>query len=235
MRSITATRRAIFLLAPLTTLGFLVGSLLLATNGLLPDPVAIHWVVSGQPDQFLDLESYLWLVTIGFMAFWSGLAVLEIFPTKARLMGPLLKSLLVALYFFILLVVATTTLMQVGLSTDESLFIGQWVVLVLVPAAIMVWLFSAKPSVVIQDQLEIRLRGFLVIAVPAKAIDSIVVMQLQARHYGGWGLRYAENTLALIPSSGRAILITLDWGEQIAVRMNEPDDFVGKYEKEIAG
>jgi len=127
--------------------------------------------------------------------------------------------------------------MQVGLSTDESLFIGQWVVLVLVPAA--------NNGLVVQRQTlcrytktnwKFRLTWISLLSpFQPRLLIQLLVMQLQARHYGGWGLRYAENTLALIPSSGRAILITLDWGEQIAVRMNEPDDFVGKYEKEIAG
>jgi len=230
-----STRSAIFLTAPLITIVFLAGSFFLASAGLLPDPVAVHWGVSGQADQFLDLNSYLWLMTVGFVAYWSGLVALEVFPLKARLLRPLLKSLLVGFYFFILLVVATTTVLQAGLDTDEGLFIGQWILLTLIPVAIMVWLFSAKPSLTVRDQLEIRLRGFLFLSVPAQAIESISVIQLQARHYGGWGLRYAANTLAFIPSSGGAVLIRLEWGEQIAVRMDASDDFVTWYELEIAG
>jgi len=229
-----STRSAIFLMAPLITIVFLTGSFFLASAGLLPDPVAIHWGVSGQADQFLDLNSYLWLMTLGFLAYWSGLIALEVSSSKAMLLRPLLKSLLVGLYFFILLVLSTTTVLQAGLDTDESLFIGQWILLILIPVAVTVWLFSAKPSLTVRDQLEIRLRGFLFLSVPAQAIESISVIQLQARHYGGWGLRYRSNTLAFIPSSGEAVLIRLEWGEQIAVRMNNPDDFVTSYELETA-
>ena len=207
----------------------------MASAGLLPDPVAIHWGVSGQADQFLDLNSYLWLVTLGFSAYWSGLVALEVFPSKAKLLRPLLKSLLVGLYFFILLLVATTIILQVLLDTDERLFIGQWILVILIPVAIMLWLLSAKPTLTVREQLEIKLRGFLFLSVPTQAIESIGVTQLLARHYGGWGLRYAANTLAFIASSGEAVLIKLEWGEQIALRMDNPNEFVTRYELETAG
>lgn len=230
-----STRRAIYLVAPVLTGGFLAVSFSLASAGLLPDPVAIHWGVSGQADQFLDLNSYLWLVTISFMFYWSGLVALEVSGVKAKLLKPLMKSLLVGLFFLILLVVTTTTLLQAGMETDESLFIGQWFLLVLIPVAIMVWLFSAKPSLRIGENLEIRLRGVMVLTVPVGAIESVGPIHIKARDYGGWGLRYASNTLAFIPSSGAAVLIKLDWGEAIAVRMDNPQDFVASYQLETAG
>jgi len=228
-------RNSIFLIAPLVAIVLLVGSFLMASAGLLPDPVAIHWSVSGQADQFLDLNSYLWLVTLGFSAYWSGLVALEVLPSKAKLLRPLLKSLLVGLYFFILLLVAATIILQVLLDTDESLFIGQWIFFIVIPVAIMVWLLSAKPILTIREQLEIKLRNFLFLSVPIQAIESIGVTQLRARHHGGWGLRYAANTLAFIPSSGEAVLIKLGWGERIAVRMDNPNEFVTRYELETAG
>lgn len=230
-----STRLAIYLVAPVLTGGFLAVSFSLASAGLLPDPVAIHWGVSGQADQFLDLNSYLWLVTISFMFYWSGLVALEVSGVKAKLLKPLMKSLLVGLFFLILLVVTTTTLLQAGMETDESLFIGQWFLLVLIPVAIMVWLFSAKPSLRIGENLEIRLRGVMVLTVPVGAIESVGPIHIKARDYGGWGLRYASNTLAFIPSSGAAVLIKLDWGEAIAVRMDNPQDFVASYQLETAG
>jgi uncharacterized membrane protein len=230
-----STRLAIYLVAPVLTVGFLVGSFSLGSAGLLPDPVAIHWGVSGQADQFLDLNSYLWLVTISFLSYLSGLVALEASGVKAKLLKPLMKSLLVGLFFFILLLVTTTTLLQAGLDTDESLFIGQWFLLVLIPVAIMVWLFSAKPSLRIQEDLEVGLRGLVLLTVPISAIESVSRINLQARDYGGWGLRYASNTLAFIPSSGAAVLIKLDWGEAIAVRMDNPQDFISSYQLETAG
>jgi uncharacterized membrane protein len=230
-----STRLAIYLVAPVLTIVFLVGSFSLASTGLLPDPVAIHWGVNGQADQFLDLNSYLWLVTISFLSYLSGLVALEASGVKAKLLKPLMKSLLVGLFFFILLVVITTTLLQAGLDTDESLFIGQWFLLVLIPVAIMVWLFSAKPSLRVQEILEIRLRGVVLLTVPLSAIESVSRINLQARDYGGWGLRYASNTLAFIPNSGAAVLIKLDWGEDIAVRMDNPQDFIASYQLETAG
>ena len=230
-----SSRLAIYLVAPVLTIGFIAVSFSLASAGLLPDPVAIHWGVSGQADQFLDLNSYLWLVTISFLFYWSGLVGLEVSGVKAKLLKPLMKSLLIGLFFLILLVVSTTTLLQAGMETDESLFIGQWFLLVLIPVAIMVWLFSAKPSLKVRENLEIRLRGVMVLKVPVGAIESVGPMHLKARDYGGWGLRYASNTLAFIPSSGAAVLIKLDWGEALALRMDNPEDFVASYQLETAG
>jgi hypothetical protein len=230
-----SSRLAIFLVAPVLTVGFIAVSFSLASAGLLPDPVAIHWGVSGQADQFLDLNSYLWLVTSSFSFYWTGLVALEVSGVKAKLLKPLMKSLLIGLFFLILLVVSTTTLLQAGMETDESLFIGQWFLLVLIPVAIMVWLFSAKPSLRVRENLEIRLRGVMVLKVPVGAIESLSPMHLKARDYGGWGLRYASNTLAFIPSSGSAVLIKLDWGEALAIRMDNPEDFVASYQLETAG
>jgi len=230
-----SSRLAIYLVAPVLTIGFIAVSFSLASAGLLPDPVAIHWGVSGQADQFLDLNSYLWLVTISFVFYWSGLVALEVSGVKAKLLKPLMKSLVIGLFFLILLVVTITTLLQAGMETDESLFIGQWFLLVLIPVAIMVWLFSAKPSLSVQESLEIRLRGVKVLTVPVGAIESVGPIHLKARDYGGWGLRYASNTLAFIPSSGAAVLIKLEWGEALAIRMDDPEDFVASYQLETAG
>jgi hypothetical protein len=169
------------------------------------------------------------------VSYLSGLVALEASGDTAKLLKPLMKSLLVGLFFFILLVVTTTTMLQAGLDTDESLFIGQWFLLVLIPVAIMVWLFSAKPSLRVRGNLEIGLRGLVLLTVPLSAIESVSRINVQARDYGGWGLRYASNTLAFIPSSGAAILIKLDWGEAIAVRMDNPEDFVASYQLETAG
>ena len=230
-----SSRLAIYLVAPVLTIGFIAVSFSLASAGLLPDPVAIHWGVGGQADQFLDLNSYLWLVTISFVFYWTGLVALEVSGVKAKLLKPLMKSLLIGLFFLILLVVSTTTLLQAGMETDESLFIGQWFLLVLIPVAIIVWLFSAKPSLSVQENLEIRLRGVKVLTVPVGAIESVAPIHVKARDYGGWGLRYASNTLAFIPSSGAAVLIKLDWGEALALRMDNPEDFVASYQLQTAG
>ena len=156
---------------------------------------------------------------------------------KAKLLKPLMKSLLIGLFFLILLVVSTTTLLQAGMETDESLFIGQWFLLVLIPVAIMVWLFSAKPSLSVQENLEIRLRGVQGSHGGRSLVPSsrVALIHLKARDYGGWGLRYASNTLAFIPSSGAAVLIKLDWGEALALRMDNPEDFVASYQLQTAG
>ena len=80
-----SSRLAIYLVAPVLTIGFIAVSFSLASAGLLPDPVAIHWGVSGQADQFLDLNSYLWLVTISFVFYWSGdLQVLHYLLVRQR-------------------------------------------------------------------------------------------------------------------------------------------------------
>lgn len=214
------------IVAPMATVLFLLLAHFLGTLGLLPDPVAVHWGITGEPDGFLPLDSFLWFTGFGFFALWLGLAATELVPSRTKLLRPLLRGLLTYLYIFIFLVVASTTLLQIGALDAGSSLSGVWIYILLIPVVALVWLFLAKPQVVMEEHLVVSLRGIQIIKIPIEQVEAIEITTLQARSYGGWGLRYASKTLAFIPSSGEGILITLDWGEKIAVRMDNPSAFL---------
>ena len=214
------------LLAPLSALVFLAIAAGLGTQGLLPDPLAIHWGPTGQADGFMGLNAYLFLTGIGFLALWSALVALELTPVKAKLLRPLLKGFTGYLYVFLLVIISVTTLLQLGTETAESSFAGALLYVLLVPIAMLIWLFLAKPTVEVNQNLVIKLRGIALVSVPTQQVMAMEVATLRGRDYGGWGVRYGFNTLAFIPSSGDGVLFTLDWGEKIAVRMDRPEEFL---------
>lgn len=217
--------------APVLTVLFLALVYFLGSLGLLPDPVAVHWGISGQPDGFMTLDMYLWLTGAAFLALWLGLAATELVPTKTKLLRPLLTGLLTYLYVFILTIVASTTLIQIGAKETETPLSGFLIYILVIPVVAMIWLFMAKAKVDLGQELVISLRGIEVVRVPLEQVESIEVSRLRARDYGGWGLRYGSKTLAFIPSSGEGLLFTLEWGEKIAVRMDNPSEFLANQKK----
>lgn len=215
------SRVMILIVFPITTLAFIAATFFLGSQGLLPDPVAVHWGPSGQADGFMSLAAYLWLIGIGFGLLWAGLLALELVPIRARLLRPLLKGFTGYLYGFILALMVLTTLLQIGRDANQPSNVGLWILLTFVPVGFLIWLILGKPSVSLEDSLEIRLRGVRVVSIPGKDVVAITLGDLKGREFGGWGLRYASKTLAFIPNSGPAVFFDLSWGERIAVRSDD--------------
>ncbi len=215
------SRAVVLIVYPIATLAFIFTTFYLGTQGLVPDPVAVHWGVTGQADGFMSLASYLWIIGIGFGLLWAGQLALELVPMRARLLRPLLKGFSGYLYGFILVLLVLTTMLQVGGDASQPANVGLWILLIFIPIGVLIWLVLGKPSVALEDSLDIRLRGVRVISIPEKDVVGVSLGDLKGREFGGWGLRYASRTLAFIPDSGPAVFFDLSWGERIAVRMDD--------------
>ena len=208
---------------PLATLSFMVLTFYFGLQGQLPDPVAVHWGATGEADGFMALGSYLGLIGSAFILFWLGLLALELVPVRARLLRPLISAFGGYLYGLILVLMALTTFMQIGGNAAQSSNIGLWILLIFIPVGFLIWLLLSRPVISMDGFLEIRLRGLKVISIPAADVVKVTRGELRGRDFGGWGIRYATKTLAFIRNSGPSVIFELNWGEKIAVRIDDND------------
>ncbi len=214
---LSALNRIVFI--PGSIVVFLVWVNLLIATGALPDPIAIHWGITGQADGFVDRDSYLQIVAPALIIPW--LLQVVFFTTKRR--SPLIRefftgilSIIYWMLFLILFFATTTQLSQA--SADQSTYplgiLGA--LIILIPIAL--WFSLAFPSLEMGSELIVRLRGVKVLSVPMIDVVKVEKSKLSPWNMGGLGIRASGNTLAFMPSKGDGIVFTLRSGEKIAVR-----------------
>jgi uncharacterized membrane protein YhaH (DUF805 family) len=194
----------------------------LISSGELPDPLAIHWGLSGEPDGFSNPSDFLRGITIAYLVILLLIAIVS-FTVKRRLLGPLLFGFLV--FFLILLVVifSSSMLVQVGRRADEvSVSMWVWVLLLLIPVGLIFALLST-PRVLLGEDLRIQLLGVTLLRLRFSELTGVSEIELRAKDYGGLGVRYANKTSAFIPRAGKGVLITTNFGESLAIRSNSPE------------
>lgn len=194
----------------------------LISSGELPDPLAIHWGPSGEPDGFSNPSDFLRGVTIVYLIVLLLIAIVG-FTVKRRLLGSLLFGFLV--FFLILLagIFSSSMLVQVGKRADEvSVSLWVWVLLVLIPVGLIFALLTT-PQVLLGEDLRVQLLGFTFLRLKFSELTGVSEIEIRARDYGGLGVRYANKTLAFIPRAGRGVLVTTSFGESLAIRSNSPE------------
>ena len=212
-----ALNRIVFI--PGSIVVFLVWVNLLIATGALPDPIAIHWGITGQADGFVDRDSYLQVVAPALIIPW--LLQVVFFTTKRRspLIRDFITGILSIIYWmlFLILFFATTTQLSQA-SADQSTYpVGiLGALIILIPIAL--WFTLAFPSLEMGGELIVRLRGVKVLIVPMIDVVKVEKSKLSPWNMGGLGIRASGNTLAFMPSKGDGIVFTLRSGEKIAVR-----------------
>lgn len=194
----------------------------LLSRGFLPDPMAIHWGFSGQPDGFSDANTHLFSITATYLVLLGLLAYVG-FGLKRRLLQPLLFGTLSFVAGFMYLLFSVTTLLQVG-ATAESAALAPWFIFALlaIPVA-MVVIVLGKPNVVLGERLLVQIRGLTFLALDFEEVLGVEPISLRARDFGGLGIRYGKRTLAFIPSPGPGVLIKTNFGESVAIRSKNPE------------
>jgi len=197
----------------------------LISSGGLPDPVAIHWGLSGQADGFLARDSYL-LVVAPAILIPLVLQVLFYFIQKnVPLIQTFVAVVLSIVYWMLLLIMFFATISQVGLldagqSTFPVLLLA--VLLILIPVSL--WFSLAFPSIEIGTELVVRLRGIKVLSVPMRDVLGVETVSMSSWNFGGLGIRVSGKTLAFIPSKGEGVVFSLKNGEKIAVRSKQASE-----------
>jgi uncharacterized membrane protein YhaH (DUF805 family) len=194
----------------------------LISSGELPDPLAIHWGLSGEPDGFSNPSDFLRGITIAYLVLLLLIAIVS-FTVRRRLLGPLLFGFLVFFLTLLAVIFSSSMLVQVGKRADEvSVSMWVWVLLLLIPVGLIFALLST-PQVSLGEDLRIQLLGVTLLRLRFSELTGVSEIELRARDYGGLGVRYANKTLAFIPRAGKGVLITTNFGESLAIRSNSPD------------
>ena len=194
----------------------------LISSGELPDPLAIHWGLSGEPDGFSNPSDFLRGVTIAYLVLLLLIAIAS-FTFRRRLLGPLLFGFLVFFLILLAVIFSSSMLVQVGKRADEvSVSLWVWVLLILILVGLIFALLRA-PSVVLGKDLRIQLLGITLLRLQYSELTGVTEIELRARDYGGLGVRYANKTLAFIPRAGKGVLITTGFGESLAIRSDSPE------------
>jgi len=197
----------------------------LISSGGLPDPVAIHWGLSGQADGFLARDSYLLLVAPAILIPLVLQVLFYLIQKNVPLIQTFVAVVLSIIYWMLLLIMFFATISQVGLldaaQSNFPVFLLA-VLLVLIPVSL--WFSLAFPSIEIGPELVVRLRGIKVLSVSMKDVLGVETASMSTWNFGGLGIRVSGKTLAFIPSKGEGVVFSLKTGEKIAVRSKQASE-----------
>lgn len=188
-----------------------------------PDPIAIHWGASGQPDGFGTLGNHMFWVNIGLgmvAIFWVAVSFIKT-PVAMRRLFQLVIGYLFALLGLIML---QTLLVQLDQPSSQGAELELWIFVFILPVFGLIPLLLAKPVIEIADEVVVRLRGISFLKVPLVDIENASEAELRAMDFGGWGIRYASKTTAFVPSSGPALLLELRDGSRVLIRSDQAQD-----------
>ena len=203
--------------------------------GQLPNPMAIHWGITMQPDGFVSVGDFALTVLIVQLVLWLPLAVADLWP-KSKIRIRNLVMLVFGIVFWLVSVILSVSLViQIG-ATDAAEVDFPWplfvVLLVSIPF-LLIFLLS-MPEVVVGKNVQIRLRGLTVMSFEPEEIVSASVGLVSAREFGGWGIRATTRKIGFVPSKGPAVKLNLQDGTEVSVRSKTPEAIVSSIEDIIS-
>ena len=227
-------RRFIALVPVLAALIFILSAI--ALRDRLPDPLAIHFGISGTAD--------------GFMGFWPAVllnASLILIPAMIALLfgrGLRDKGLtgiflwlpigFTALFFMIS---AYLLIIQLDLQAGEVASLNaNFFLLLFLPLIVLLPLLLTKPKVDVgEDQLTISSLGIPLARVPFLDVEQVGIEELKASEFGCWGLRMnLAGDVAFLPSSGPALAVTRRHGNKILIRSDEAEKLKSQIERKLS-
>ena len=213
------------LLTPASAIVFLGWVYFLVSSAALPDPVAIHWGLSGQADGFISRDSYLLVVVPAILIPWMLQVLFYLLQKNVPLIRKFITAVLSIIYWMLFAIMFSATASQVGLfDALQSNFPFFLIAILLILIPISLWFSLAFPSIELGNQLVVRLRGIKVLSIPMKSVISVKTASMSSWNYGGLGIRVSGKTLAFIPSKGEGVVFSLKTGEKIAVRSKQASE-----------
>lgn len=214
-----------FILTSGSALLFLGWVYFLIASASIPDPVAIHWGITGQADGFISRDSYMFVVVPAIIGPIALQILFHVLLRNSPLIRKFIDVILSIVYWMLFVIILSATSIQVG-SPDATqgsfpVFLLAFL-LILIPFSL--WFSLAFPEIELGEELVIRLRGFKVLRVSMKEIQAVETTPMSPWNSGGLGIRVSGRTLAFIPSKGEGVVFTLNSGERIAVRSNQASE-----------
>jgi hypothetical protein len=225
-------RLAIFI-AALGPIGYSLWVLWLDAQGLLPNPLATHWGVSGKADGFASISEHLIWANFALVLASAMVLVSLLLPR----IHPALRRILLVLtgYFwlFIYCLMSYVVAVQIGLTNSANVKVGLEVLWFVLPVLFLTPMSLSMPKVAISDKLRIQLWGLDVLTLEYGEIASLASSEVKPSQFGGFGLRFAKGKVAFIPSRGPALEITTHAGEVILVRSNQVENLLAALNPKI--
>ena len=208
----------------------------LTSSGSLPDPVAIHWGLSGQADGFLARDSYMLVVAPTILIPVVLQVLFYVLQRNLPLIQKFVAVVLSVIYWMLFVIMFFATISQVGLlDAAQSNFPVLLIAVLLILIPISLWFSLAFPSMEIGTELTVRLRGIKVLSVPMKEVLGVETTSMSSWNFGGLGIRVSGKTLAFIPSKGEGVVFSLKTGEKIAVRSKQASEVLTRALAKLGG
>jgi hypothetical protein len=203
----------------------------LASAGSLPDPIAIHWGITMQPDGFVSISDFALTALVIQLLIWIPSVAVSI-RAKAKYRIKKLLLLVIGIVFWLITgIVTLSVLIQVG-ATDAAEInfpLPVFAFLILAIPASLVYLL-AMPEIVVGENVEVKLRGLTVMGFTPAEIVSATVGVVSAREFGGWGVRLTTRKIGFVPSGGPAVKLNLQDGTEVSIRNKDPEAIVRQIE-----
>jgi hypothetical protein len=223
-------------LTPLSAAAFLVWVYFLISTSALPDPVAIHWGITGQADGFISRDSYMLVVAPAILIPWVLQILFYVLQKRLQLIRDFVGAVLSIVYWMLYVIMLSATASQIGVSSAaQSNFPISLIALLLILIPFSLWFSLAFPSIEIGNELVVRLRGIKVLSVPMKDVQTVETASMSSWSFGGLGIRVSGKTLAFIPSKGEGVVFSLRSGEKVAVRSKQAGEVANAAQAKLGG
>jgi hypothetical protein len=228
-------RLNIWLVPPLAAAGLQGLIYSLGVSGLLPNPMAIHWGITMQPDGFVSVSDFALTVLILQLAIWLPSLAAEIWPKSKIRIRNLVILVFGIVFWLVTAILCVSLFIQVG-ATDAAAVDFPWPVFAVLLLSILFLLgfLLSMPEVVVGENVQIRLRGLTTMSFEPEEIVSASVGVVSAREFDGWGIRLTTRKIGFVPSKGPAVKIYLQDGTEVSIRSKDPKAIVASIEDLIS-
>ena len=229
------TRLNTWLVPPLAIAGLQVLISWLDAAGQLPNPVAIHWGITMQPDGFVSVSEFALTVLILQLVLWLPLLAADIWPRSKIRIRNLVVLVFGIVFWLVTAILCVSLFIQIG-AADAAAVDFPWPVfaVILLSVSVLLSFLLSMPEVVVGENVQIRLRGLTIMSFDPEEIVSASVGVVSAREFGGWGIRLTTRKIGFVPSKGPAVKIYLQDGTEVSIRSKDPKAIVASIEDLIS-
>jgi hypothetical protein len=224
-----------WLVPPLAIAGLQVLIFWIDAAGQLPNPMAIHWGKTMQPDGFASVSEFALSVLILQFVLWLPLLLADVWPKSKTRIRNLVVLVFGIVFWLVTTILCVSLFVQIGVADAAAVYFP-WplfaVILLSVPA-LLAFLLS-MPEVVVGKDVQIRLRGLNIMSFGPEEIVSASVGVVSAREFGGWGIRLTTRKIGFVPSKGPAVKLNLQDGTEVSIRSKDPKAIVTSIEDLIS-
>lgn len=202
----------------------------------LPEPVAIHFGVSGRADGFLEFWPSV-LLNAFLIALPAIVTVLLSKGLKDKSLLGVFLWLPIGLTGIFFAISGYLLFIQLDLPAAEAASLdANFFLLVLSPIVLVMLLLLRKPKIQVgENAVVVSSLGLDMLRIPYSEIVGTSIQHLRPRDFGGWGLRVnLSGDVAFLPSAGEAISIERASAGKILIRTDNSKELKNQIERKLA-